>query len=204
MINCNKMGEAVTTPPLVSPPLHERLHVLEATLGDFINDMEQLTEVIKSELKYLKTAVGGETTTKPSKKAKKRKQKDKEQKEAVATSAAGVFRQDDEPRMTLKDLESILGSQSQAQQRTLDEYLASLSRRLAEDRKGMRRYTKVSLLDRELRGLKENVLHALLLDARKVELIHEKDLKIKELEEQLKREEERERQLLEELKSKVG
>jgi len=48
----------------------------------------------------------------------------------------------------------------------------------------------------ELVGLKENVLQTLVLDARKVELIHKRDLKIRELEEVLRREEEKEQQLI--------
>lgn len=108
---------------------------------------------------------------------------------------------DPEAPASLEQVEAALRKQSESQQQQLNEYLASFGQRLEEERKrrkqeSERRYGRIDQLERELKALRENVLQTLAMDARKVELIQKREIRIRELESLLKSEEEKEQQLL--------
>jgi tRNA splicing endonuclease len=218
----NEMGEVTGHVP--PAPMLKRLGAMEATLADFTMEMDVLRRIIRKEIKELKKEVhGGGGEPKPAKKAKHKKVKEgsKDPSSSTDSSSSAHNREmkgeEESPSPSshqaspsnvavdhealLAQVEAMLRQQDETQQKQLDDYCAAFGRRLEDEwkrrkREGEKRCRRIYQLERELVGLRENVLQTLVLDARKVELIHKRDVKIRELEDVLKREEEKERQLL--------
>jgi tRNA splicing endonuclease len=216
----NEMGE-VTGPVPAPAPMLERLGAMEATLADFTMEMDVLRRIIRKEIKELKKEVHGGVEPKPAKKAK-RKAKEGSKDPSSSTDSSSTHNQEmkgeeESPSPSsnqaaptnvavdhealLAQVEAMLRQQDETQQKQLDDYCAAFGRRLDDEwkrrkKEGEKRCRRIYQLERELVGLRENVLQTLVLDARKVELIHKRDVKIRELEDVLKREEEKERQLI--------
>ena len=217
------MGEVTGHVP--PAPMLERLGAMEATLADFTMEMDVLRRIIRKEIKELKKEVhGGGGEPKPAKKAKHKKVKEgskdpsssstdssssahnremkgEEESPSPSSNQASPTNVAVDHEALLAQVEAMLRQQDETQQKQLDDYCATFGRRLEDERKrrkkeGEKRCRRIYQLERELVGLRENVLQTLVLDARKVELIHKRDVKIRELEDVLKREEEKEQQLL--------
>ncbi len=97
-------------------------------------------------------------------------------------------------------LEQLAQIQEAVQQRQLADYLCSFEAKLEQEReqskssKQNQMAMKLCKLESDLMELKENVLHTMVLNAKKVELMHGKEQRIKELEEILRQEVEKEQQ----------